>query len=547
MSSTNTTYVDVENALSICQKLMTFVSSGDNYGGGNIILENISAPENTNINLAQNMGNVTVVNSSGALAIMDSGFVSEKGFLLSGCKAGSMIALKNVALSTDEEIKDFVESFFVDTSCLPYFLAVENTKINADKFWSFNKAASKENPNVTGKITNADAADFSAILAYDYPLSITDVTAGYARFDSSSNGDEFSLEGVSFVDLYGNSINLTAVRSEIKTVDLHAVDGAIKSNLIGDLILSGLSDDLKVSNNKLYALTCNSLSNTSDVSYYDAINNSVQNVLEKKGIGGNWWDGFSNVISKCVNEDDDAFCDSKYSFSCNGKTYEDLYPLTLFTSASNDEQDKKSNNSSGNGSGDGAGSEGSCTKNSDCLALESCVNGKCTALKCATSQVIVDHACVDCVTDSNCSATEKCVSGKCIPLTCKSDEKAENHKCVLKTGSGNLGGDNKSEVNVDTDVNKGINADVNDNVSSKSKDFLAWVNNNKMIIGIVGGIIVLLIIILITVIYFAKHKKDSAGEPEEPTPSTPKEEPIEAPKSEPQESSDGFDESSWSK
>ncbi|MDD4983777.1 MAG: EB domain-containing protein [Candidatus ainarchaeum sp.] len=568
--STNSIYSEIDNALSFRQKTMTFQSTGDNYGGGNVILENISTPENVAINSATGLGNLTVVNSGGALAVINSEFSPEKGLLLSTCNASSLIGLNNVIFSTDQEIKDFVEGFFSDDSCYPYLLSAGNTKINTDKFWSFNKSAGSDNPDVTGVITDADAPDFSAILAYDYPLSITGVTAGYARFDSSSDEDEFSLEGVSFIDLYNNSTNLTILRSEIETIELIDTEGIIKANTIGHLSLDGLSDGLKISNNEIYyPLECDSLSNTSDVSYYDAKDLTAKNIKGVNGTGGNWWAGFSDSSTKCKNEIDDAFCDAKYTFTCNGKTYDDLYPLTLLGPTVVVDEDNENNDSSSNSSSN----SNSCTKNSDCLGTESCISGQCKDLNCKVGQVISNYACVDCLTDAQCPADSKCSLNKCEKVTCKADEKVESHKCVKLSGNAGLGTGTDKDIDVDAGVDKDVDSDVNapggqieePGFFQKLSD---WIKGHALVLGIVGGIVVLLIIILIVVLVVLHNKKKKAllgeeepkeesveAEPEEKEPKEEKEpqKEEEEPKAEGEdkspedEDSDNLDTSGWSK
>ena len=529
--SINSTYTGIDTALSFLQKTMTFQSTGDDYKSANVILGNISVPENVTINSATALGDLTVINPSGALAVMDSDFVSEAGLLLSNCNTGSLIGLKNVTFSTAGEIKTFVDGFFEDNSCYPYLLSVDDTKINTDKFWAFNKSAGSENPDVTGEITDADASDFSATLAYDYPLSISSVTSGYTRLENSSLSDKQILDKVSFVELYNKNSEISLTSSEIETITLENTKGLIKSNpAIGTLALGGLGNDLEIYDNRIYAIACSSLNATSDTTFNITKNAASTNILGEKGIGGNWWSGFSDSSTKCKNEDDDAYCDAKYSFTCNGKTYEDLYPLTLLGPTEvvvDDEDDDTPTGPGGGGSGDN-----SCTKNSDCLGTESCVSGKCTSLKCATNQVISNNACVDCVSDGQCPLDSKCSINKCEKIICKTDEKVENHKCVKLSGNAGMDSGIDKDIDVDTGVDKDVDADVNaPDTKTEEPGFFKklsdWFEKNKLILGIIGGVIVLLIIALVVILLVLKHKKKKELLGEEP-----KEEPVEAEKEE---------------
>ncbi len=385
---------------------------------------------------------------------------------------------------------------FLDASCVPQFVVDSGLSnlINNSPFWMFNSDYSNYYPNKIIIDDDVSNDEFGIIMSYKAPIFIGGKTVG----------------GIYLVGPYESAGIST---NEIKYL-----------KLVGDI-------NTLIANNKISTdgIDCSGLSKTSkSIFNYDPANfKNDKAITGKDGLGGNYWYGFSDSATECKNENGDWFCDAKYSFECNGETYEDLYPLTLFTKTVIKDPDKTPGSDPGNKF---------CTKNSDCLGTESCISGKCADLNCKTGQVISNYACVDCLVDSQCPVDSKCTLNKCEKIACKVDEKVEGHKCVKLVGNAGLvNGTGNKDLNVDADVNKDIDVDVNKDIDADVnapgtpeepgffQKLLNWAKDNKLILGIVGGIVVLLIIILIVVLVVLHNKKKKALLGEEP-----KEEPVEA-------------------
>lgn len=73
-----------------------------------------------------------------------------------------------------------------------------------------------------------------------------------------------------------------------------------------------------------------------------------------------------------------------------------------------------------------------CISDSDCRSDESCINNKCSKLKCNDCQYISNHSCksFSCCISDHCKNNEFCANNTCFKLDCKEEEYLFNHSCM---------------------------------------------------------------------------------------------------------------------